>query len=147
MSITNAKRIRAKLTKQATKHIGGLQRGLMRAGLALQRESMKIVPVMTGNLRASAFTRPTGSGTKFEVQVGYTAKYALYVHEDLEAAHGSVFNAKHAERIAKAKGRDKKIWFNRGPDQQAKFLEKPFREQRKRLAEIVEMEIQKSTLR
>lgn len=41
----------------------GLKRGLtmaqalLRAGLFLQRESQKVVPVDTGNLRASAFTR------------------------------------------------------------------------------------------
>jgi hypothetical protein len=147
MSIKGAKEIKAKLRQQKTKHIAGLQRGLMRAGLALQRESMKIVPILSGNLRASAYTRPSGHGSTFEVAVGYTAKYALYVHENLEAAHGRVFNEKHADKIKKAKGKAKQYWFRRGADQQAKFLEKPFREQRKRLAEIVEVEIRKETLK
>jgi len=35
----------------------GILTVLLRAGLRLQRESQKIVPVMTGNLKASAFTR------------------------------------------------------------------------------------------
>jgi hypothetical protein len=34
-----------------------LQESLLAAGLLLQRESQKLVPVDTGNLRASAFTR------------------------------------------------------------------------------------------
>lgn len=34
-----------------------LKQALYRAGLTLQRASMEIVPVDTGNLRASAFTR------------------------------------------------------------------------------------------
>lgn len=46
-------RICAEITKQ-TKDI---QQGLLAAGLRLQRESMKLVPIDTGNLRASAYTR------------------------------------------------------------------------------------------
>lgn len=34
-----------------------LRQGIMIACLRLQRESMKLVPIVTGNLRASAFTR------------------------------------------------------------------------------------------
>jgi hypothetical protein len=56
--------------------------GLKRAGLFVQRESQRLVPVDTGNLKASAFTRTikTASGD-VDVLVGYTAAYALYVHE------------------------------------------------------------------
>ncbi len=35
----------------------GLDKGLMVAGLFLQRESQQLVPVMDGNLKSSAFTR------------------------------------------------------------------------------------------
>jgi len=139
--IENLKALQTKLTNLKATKPKGLKRGLMKAGLALQRESMKIVPVQTGNLRRSAFTRPEDGG--LAVAVGYTAAYAIYVHENLDAAHGSVFNQKHADKIAKAKGPARKIWFNRGPEQQAKFLEKPFREQRGRLVQIVEAEILK----
>ncbi|KKN23036.1 hypothetical protein LCGC14_0909070 [marine sediment metagenome] len=71
------------------------------------------------------------------VNVGYGASYAPYVHENLEAAHGEAYNAKHAGRL-KTK-RDKQGRFlkgsgakkgagSRGAGQQAKFLEQPFRE-------------------
>ena len=45
-----------------TKNLGiakghGLDKGLMVAGLFLQRQSQELVPVMDGNLKASAFTR------------------------------------------------------------------------------------------
>lgn len=73
---------------------------LIKAGFYIQRESMKVVPILTGNLRASAFTRFTGTGLQTRVQVGYTAAYALFVHEIIENAHGSEFNAKHRLRIA-----------------------------------------------
>lgn len=109
---------------------------LLKAGYFLQRESMKIVPVHTGVLRASANTRAIGNGLDREVRVGYGTNYALRVHEDLEAAHGTDFNTKHAERIAAAPAGDK-YWFLRGPNQQAKYLEQPIREKWDRLRQIV----------
>lgn len=47
---------------QVTKSLGmakghGLDKGLMVAGMRLQRESQELVPVDTGNLKSSAFTR------------------------------------------------------------------------------------------
>ncbi len=118
---------------------------LIRAGYYIQRESMKIVPILTGNLRGSAFTRFSGTGLQTRVQVGYTAAYAIFVHEILEYAHGSEFNAKHREKIARLnytkvvayQGPTKRgaptkktktikvehpYYFNRGPRQQSKFL-------------------------
>ena len=84
-----------------------------KAGLFLQRESQKIVPVDLGNLKNSAFTRRiAGSGWKVIVIVGYTASYAVFVHEDLQARHR--------------------------PGKVAKYLEKPLREKRMRILEIIE---------
>lgn len=95
----------------------GLRKGLYKAGLFLQRESQKIVPIDKGILRASAFTRMEGQGFNVSAVVGYTANYALFVHEDLEARHK--------------------------PGKQAKYLEQPLREKRPRIIEIVKEEIQK----
>jgi len=84
---------------------------LLKAGLFLQRESMKIVPVDTGALRASANTRAEGSGFDRVVIVSYGTTYGLWVHEDKEARHA--------------------------PGKRAKFLEYPFREKRQRLIRII----------
>ena len=67
----------------------GMERGLMKAGLFLQRESQKIVPVDTGTLKNTAFTRKKDgtSGFETEVVVGYRTDYDIYVHEDLDAKH------------------------------------------------------------
>jgi hypothetical protein len=46
-----ASEIRSEVAKS-----GNLQKALLKAGLRLQRESQKLVPVLTGALRASAFT-------------------------------------------------------------------------------------------
>lgn len=92
----------------------GLRVGLIRMGLMVQRESQKRVPLDTGALKNSAFTRditgqksidvkisetgksakPTeavtviGDGNdKPQVIVGYTQNYAIFVHERLELRH------------------------------------------------------------
>lgn len=72
--------------------------GLKRAGLFIQRESQKIVPVDTGALKNSAFTRADGRGWNTLVQVGYTQGYAIYVHENLEAKHKKGKVAKYLEK-------------------------------------------------
>jgi len=58
-------------------HVQGLKAG----GLVLQAASQKQVPVDHGVLKASAFTRKTGTGFGTNVNVGYTAFYAPFVHE------------------------------------------------------------------
>lgn len=58
--------------------------GLMAAGLLIERESKPLVPVDTGNLKNSGYTRKAGARA---VEVGYAAAYAVYVHENLEAHH------------------------------------------------------------
>lgn len=95
-------------------------RGAKKAGLALQRESQKVVPVDTGNLKNSATTRVDDSNKGFDAQVtvGYTANYAVYVHENLTARHA--------------------------PGKTAKFLEGPAREMRAEIANIIEAEIRKA---
>jgi len=89
---------------------------LKRAGLKLQRASQGLVPVDLGNLKASAFTRAEGSGFKTQVRVGYTAFYALYVHEAV---------AMKLKGLPRGKGRGF-FWDPQGKAQ-AKFLEEPAR--------------------
>lgn len=44
-------------------------------------EAQKLVPVKTGFLKRSAFTRSQGSAVRPTITAGYTAPYAVYVHE------------------------------------------------------------------
>jgi hypothetical protein len=85
--------------------------GLKRGGLLLQRLSEEVVPVDTSNLKGSSFTRSKGRGFSTDVVVGYTAEYAVYVHERTELRHA--------------------------PGKQAKFLEGPGREHRKDILESI----------
>lgn len=67
-----------------------------------------------------------------DVNVGFAASYALSVHENLEAAHGEEFNRKHAKdigrKITRGPRKGKIAEHKRGPGQQAKYLEQPYRE-------------------
>lgn len=64
--------------------------GLLAAGLKVQRLSQKRVPVEYGKLRASAYTRKAigidaeaGIYNAMAVEVGYSAAYAVFVHENM----------------------------------------------------------------
>jgi hypothetical protein len=118
-----------KKLKENQKRLGeGCERGLKKAGLALQRESQKLVPVDLGNLKASAFTRHSGEGLKTVVEVGYTASYALYVHEAVG------MKLKGLPRTGTgAKGN---YWDPQGRGQ-AKFLEEPARRMEPELRKII----------
>lgn len=88
--------------------------GLLRGGLIIQRESQKRVPVEYGNLRASAYTRVARDDPN-SVEVGYTAEYALSVHENME---------QHLKGIPRPSG----LGVYWGPAGQPKFLESAARD-------------------
>lgn len=70
----------------------------IRAGLFLQGKSQAVVPIQFGILKNSAFTRRVkGFGFDTDVVVGYTASYAVYVHENEEARHAPGKIAKYLE--------------------------------------------------
>jgi len=107
------------------------RKGMIAAGLLIQRKAQQKVPVDLGNLRSSAFTiwgstggtskksfegsdkeemaanhskvvsqerlGMTDSITNPQVEVGFTANYAMYVHEDPIAKH-TVGERKFLER-------------------------------------------------
>ena len=139
--ITGVKEVQQALLNTKIKGYKGLKTGLKKAGLYLQRESMKLVPIQTGNLRGSADTQMSGSGKSVAATVSYATEYAVFVHENLEAKHGAAFNAAYAEEIAAARA-GHPYYFKRGPKQQAKFLEQPLREKQKQLVQIVENELE-----
>lgn len=74
------------LNKEISEIQDGTLGGLLAAGLIVQGGAQKNVPVEHGNLKASAFTREAIGSTKEKpgVEVGFTASYALFVHENME---------------------------------------------------------------
>lgn len=139
--ITGIEAVLRKFSKAADKIIRVSVAGLKEGGKFLQNKSQEIVPKQIGTLHSSAFTRNIGGeGTKADIVVGYTADYAVFVHEDLTKAHGQEFNVKYAEEIIAATGKHSGTaeggMFLRGDNQQAKFLEQPARQYRKEIFDI-----------
>lgn len=77
----------------------GASRGLRKAAAFVLRESQKIVPVDTGALRASGRVVVEGEGFGTRCTVSYNTDYAIYVHEDLNAAHRPGKTAKYLVRV------------------------------------------------
>lgn len=85
-SVTGLREVLGNLERRISDIEGATMGGLMDAGLQVQRVSQTRTPVDTGNLKGSAFTRRAMGGSP-AVEVGYTAAYAVFVHEDMEARH------------------------------------------------------------
>lgn len=91
-----------KLDEEIQRIEGATQAAFWEAGLEIINKSLKIAPADTGNLRGSAYVRnaqgiehpgpsntatssaPTGILPDIGVEVGYHAKYAAAVHENVE---------------------------------------------------------------
>jgi len=134
-NVTGLPQVLANLDKRKKDLAEGLNRGLRLAGLKVQRESQQVVPVNTGNLKASAFTRAEGEGWKTNVMVGYTAAYALFVHENVE------MKLKGLPRPTTAAGTSQGSYWDPPGRGQAKFLEEPARRLGPELIAIIKKEM------
>jgi hypothetical protein len=78
--------VMANLNREVLAIAGGTLAGLLEAGLIIQRDAQLHVPVDVGNLKASAYTREAthSRADRPAVEVGFTAAYAVFVHENLE---------------------------------------------------------------
>jgi len=112
-TVTVIKNIKMRQKMMAT----GVSVGIKKAGLKLLRASQLLVPVDFGVLKASGFSRTTGTGFGTIANVGYTASYAIYVHENVEMKWRGL------PRKAPSKGN---YWDPKGRGQ-SKFLEQPVR--------------------
>jgi hypothetical protein len=71
----------AKLNGDIAKVKGQTMDGLMAAGRLIQAGAQELVPVKSGELKASAYTRRSVSNPN-AVEVGFEAEYAGIIHED-----------------------------------------------------------------
>ena len=130
--------------------------GLLLAGHHLMRESAKIVPVQIGHMKASYFIRKK---SPTHVEIGYESgkySYFAWVHEipgeniSSPVTHGKLFNIKHAAEIAAAKGTYAGTaaggMFNRKPNEQWKFLEKPIRDNHLTVLKTIRDEVTKTKI-
>lgn len=106
------------LKKEKERRGKALTRGIKKAAAFLLRESKKVVPVDTGELRRSGFWRIRWAGTmRAEAVIGYTKEYAIWVHERLDLRHK--------------------------PGKIAKFLEVPAKRFGKKMQDIIAAEVKK----
>jgi len=105
--------------------------GLMAAGLKVQRLSQQRVPVEYGNLKGSAYTRKALENA-LAVTVGYSAAYAVFVHENME-------------QKLKGTPRPSGLGVYWGPHGQPKFLESAARDLSAEIVATVAAHARKST--
>ena len=148
--VTGDKKLIAQLNQKRNALLKNLRVGVYKGGLFLLKKSLEIVPRDEGYLARSARCRISEESTKERpvVKVSYGTDYAVYVHEipDPPTAHGWHYNLKHRWEIATGaiepwSGRP---YHERGPNQQYKFLEKPARENRPEIRDIIANEVKKS---
>lgn len=80
------------LVRNINTHLDGIKirtsKGMINAAVFIRRDMEKTepkIPVDTGNLRSSWFASPVKGKFGPGVLMGFTAAYAVYVHENMEA--------------------------------------------------------------
>lgn len=99
---------------------------MLAAGNHLLQESKKLVPVEFGELKDSGFVSGRRRGFFMEVQVGYSAPYAAYVHEAVEM-----------KLRGQPRPSGKGNYWDPPNQGQAKFLEQPMRNLQSELFSII----------
>lgn len=112
VNITGVQEVINKLAESGRITGERLAQRMVVAGVFIQKESQKIVPIKTSVLKNSAYTRNVGGpGFDADIVVGYIPHYAVYVHENLQAKHA--------------------------PGKEAKYLENPIKRNQKRILNIL----------
>ncbi len=80
------------------------EKGALKAGEFVKKESQHFVPYDTGALHDSAYVENVGGkGWRASIAVGYDISYAIYVHERLDLKHLSPTKAKFLEDVIRQK--------------------------------------------
>ena len=87
MALEGRSKVLNKLNREISKIRGASRKGLLKASILIKERSMKKTPVDEGNLQASHYIKMRGDKNQPLAKIGCTAKYAIYVHENLEARH------------------------------------------------------------
>ncbi len=82
-------KVLSNLNKEIKRIEGASMKGLVLAAIAIRRDMDRtppLIPVDTGNLRASWFTSPISimATRKQALLIGFSANYSLFVHEMLD---------------------------------------------------------------
>jgi len=154
LQLEGLEKVISNINKEISKIEGRCEAGLVSAGLFIRGESQKLTPVVTGNLRNSAYVvskkgveappKDLSSGGSQAslaecavsntpmVIVGYAAWYAIFVHENPNA--GAVNLAQKATKYRSEKGSKRIVFSTVG---QWKFLEAAIKQNQKRILAII----------
>lgn len=112
-------------------------RAIYRALLLIGTESATMVPVATSTLLNSQFRDVVVNGTRLTGRVGYSAAYAVYVHN----APGKYLGARKLRSVRKGerKGSMGYIWDKTG---EPKFLDKAVEKTKRQVDEAIRQEMQ-----
>lgn len=82
--ISGIEKVMANLNKEAIKISGKTMAGCIRGGILVRRHMSTVsptIPIEFGNLEHSYFTQPFPSKNNPTLLIGFTANYAMVVHE------------------------------------------------------------------
>lgn len=98
-----------KVLKNLNRSVVGIKsksrQGLQAAALLVLGTSKELTPVDTGNLRGGTYTKLFGGRDNPGAEIGYTAAYAVFVHERTELHHKAPTQAKFLETALKQKAK------------------------------------------
>jgi hypothetical protein len=98
------------LNREIKRIRGRSRRGMHKAVLIVKAAALPKTPVDTGHLRSSAYTNvfPGRGGVTPALigEIGYTASYAVYVHEINKAYRAGGTGWKYLERALKEKSKE-----------------------------------------
>ena len=118
------KEVSNQLNKELDKITIRTSKGLILAAALIRKDmddTEPKIPIYTGNLRASWFTDPIRAKTGPALLMGFTANYAAYVHEMVDANFKGDPDKVRYTKSGKVTAATKK--FTRRPGAGAKFLE------------------------
>jgi len=129
--VANLRELIETLKKKKEAQAEGFEEGVTKAAWDLYDRALDVVPIETGKLWLSGKVIIEGKGFQTVGHVIFDAEYAIWVHERLDLAHGKVYNIKYAEDIAAGRKILKR------PQEQAKFLESPLRDNEARYRQMI----------
>jgi len=118
-TIVGFKKVRTTLEKEVRNISFKTGKSLINAAIFIRRDmevTPPLIPVDTGNLRASWFTQLFRTGNQPFLLLGFTANYAVFVHENVNADFTS-------PRMRRATKGGKRKMYTPRPGAGAKFLE------------------------
>lgn len=131
------------LTKEIKKIKGRSQVGVLKAAMFIKGEAQKRTPIVTGNLRNSAYVKAVPGMSDPVAEVGFSAVYALSVHENVRSGKTGGMSPSGKKyttgRTTSGKKSGRIVFATEG---EWKFLENPLKENTTEVLNIIKRNVQ-----